>query len=194
MLTPPPTAVNRKLLCQCENARQHQTETTLACIQHVAQPSLLPVRGHKVQIRLAAVVSGADPSALLLRTIGTGPGAGRTTWRPRGHGTPGGSRRTRSPSGLASWRRRTPRSAWRWRTCGRSWAAARTFWLNMRRDTGRCEPRAHLATPPNPVSLESEGQCVSTAGTAPPVFSHKPLPHSPPVWFWFCRPIMSSSV
>lgn len=33
---------------------------------------------------------GSDPSALLPRTNGTGPDAGRTTWRPRGHGTPGG--------------------------------------------------------------------------------------------------------
>lgn len=136
------------------------------------------------------VWSGSDPFILLFRMNGTGPGAGRTMWPLRGHGTPGGWRRTRSPSGPASWRRRTPPCALRWRTWGRSSAAARTFWPNTRHDTGPCEvlpcSTPSLPLQPLPPSLQPKGQDV--------FFLTPPTDPSPitPVWFSFsCHTAMS---
>lgn len=39
------------------------------------------------------------------------------------------------------------RFAKRWLTCGKSWAAARTFWPNTRPDTALCEQPTHRPSP-----------------------------------------------
>lgn len=98
------------------------------------------------------------------RMTGTGHGAERTTLLQSAHGTLAGWRRTRLPFAPPSWRKRTRRCVWRWRTWGRSLAAAKTLWQNTRPDMGPCE---EYTPPPCPV-LHPPLAPIHTRRTDPP--------------------------
>lgn len=103
---------------------------------------------------------------LMSRMTNTGQGVERTTWLPSGREMPGGWRKTRLPSAPRSWRRRTPPSAKRWPTYGKSWANARTCWRSTRLGTAPCKRRVaifffHLLLFLLWVGICLDGQCVS---------------------------------
>lgn len=73
------------------------------------------------------------------RMRNTGLGGRRTMWQPSVHVMLDGWRRTRSQCAPLSWSGRTRRCGSRWPSCGRTVAAARTSWPDMRLSTVHCK-------------------------------------------------------
>lgn len=74
-----------------------------------------------------------------LRMTNTGPGERRIMWQPSVLVTHGDWKRTRSPCAPPSWSVRTQRCGSKWLNCGRTVAAVRTSWPDMRLSMARCK-------------------------------------------------------